>query len=375
MDENKTCRKTRGALRRFAVLVAMLFAACAIAAPVTAADINPETYFKGKTINLIVDFKPGGGTDLHARHFAQTWGKFIPGNPNIVVRNIAPTPAGRNYVWKSKPDGLTISFLAAPGVGIEFVDKSAEFETDKFEYIGSHTGRDLVLMVRDTVPYKTLKDAKGGKVVLTMAEPVGRPEDISGKTLASSLMAYWMEAPMKILPIAQAGTADSLVMLERGDINTWIGGAVWYSITRMREGWLKKGFLKPIADLSNPDIKLNSNGETEMELENAMNWLTPEQKDLWEGLVLPEVLAGKTLATTPKTPPAVVNILRRAYENAFKDAEFAAAVEKIQREPITLINGEDMQKSVVRLHGAFKRHLPEYKKYQQLIYEKFVEGK
>ena len=370
-----TKRKTLGALRGFAVSLAMLFVACAIAAPVAAADINPETYFKGKTINLIVDFKPGGGTDLHARHFAQTWGKFIPGNPNIVVRNIAPTPAGRNYVWKSKPDGLTISFLAAPGVGIEFVDKSAEFETDKFEYIGSHTGRDLVLMARDTVPYKTLKDAKGGKVVLTMAEPVGRPEDISGKTLASALMAYWMEAPMNILPIAQAGTADSLVMLERGDINTWIGGAVWYSITRMREGWLKKGFLKPIADLSNPDIKLNSNGETEMELENAMNWLTPEQKDLWEGLVLPEVLAGKTLATTPKTPPAVVNVLRRAYENAFKDAEFAAAVEKIQREPITLINGEEMQKSVVRLHGAFKRHLPEYQKYQKLIYEKFVEGK
>jgi hypothetical protein len=355
--------------------MSMLFAAFGIAASAHAADINPETYFKDKTISLIVDFKPGGGTDLHARHFAQTFGKFIPGNPNIVVRNISPNPAGRNYVWKSKPDGLTISFLAAPGIGVEFTDASAKFESDKFEYIGSHTGRDLVLLSRDTVPYKTLKDAKGGKVVLTMGETVGRPEDISGKVLASSLMAYWMDAPMKILPIAQSGTADSLVMLERGDINTWVGGAVWYSLPRMREGWFKKGFLKPIANLSNPDIELRSNGEITMELENAMDWLTPEQKDIWEGLVLPEVLAGKTLATTPKTPPAVVNILRRSYENAFKDAEFAAGVEKIQREPITLINGETMQKSVVRLHAAFKKHLPEYKKYQKLIYDRYVAGK
>lgn len=374
MNGHNIRRTIRGGrcLRGAVVAASMLFASIGAA---SAADINPETYFKGKTINLIVDFKPGGGTDLHARHFSQTFGKFIPGNPQINVRNIAPNPAGRNYVWKSKPDGLTISFLAAPGVGSEFTDQAAHFESDKFEYIGAHTGRDLVLLARDTVPYKTLREAKGGKVVLTMGETVGRPEDISGKVLASSLMAYWMDAPMKILPIAQAGTADSLIMLERGDINTWIGGAIWYSLPRMRQGWFKKGFLKPIADLSNPDVKLGSNGETEMELENAINWLTPEQKDIWEGLVLPEVLSGKALATTPKTPPAVVKILRTAYENAFKDAEFAAAVEKIQREPITLIKGEDMQKSVVRLHAAFKKHLPEYKKYQKLIYDRYVGGK
>jgi len=363
-------------LRGVAVSMSMLFAAIGFGtAPSAAADINPETYFEGKTINLIVDFKPGGGTDLHARHFATSFGKFIPGNPQIVVRNIAPTPAGRNYVWKSKPDGLTISFLAAPGIGVEFTDASAKFESDKFEYIGSHTGRDLMLLVRDTVPYKTLKDAKGGKVPLIMGETVGRPEDISGKLLAATLMAYWMDAPVKIMPIAQAGTADSLVMLERGDINTWVGGAVWYALPRMREGWFKKGFLRPIADMSNPDVKLASNGETTMDLENAINWLTPEQQDIWEGLALPEVLAGKTLATTPKTPPEIVKILRTAYVNAFKDPEFAAAVEKIQREPITLINGEDMQKRVVRLHAAFKRHLPEYKKYQKLIYDRYVSGK
>ena len=115
MKKDDSCRSTKSTLRRIAVSMSMLFAAFGIAASAHAADINPETYFKGKTISLVVDFRPGGGTDLHARHFAQTFGKFIPGNPNIVVRNISPNPAGRNYVWKSKPDGLTISFLAEPG--------------------------------------------------------------------------------------------------------------------------------------------------------------------------------------------------------------------------------------------------------------------
>jgi tripartite-type tricarboxylate transporter receptor subunit TctC len=55
---------------------------------VTAAEFDAEQYFKGKTINLVVDFKPGGGTDLQARYFASNWGRYIPGHPKIKVSNL-----------------------------------------------------------------------------------------------------------------------------------------------------------------------------------------------------------------------------------------------------------------------------------------------
>src|SRR5215472_10786798 len=84
-----------------------------LGASARAADIDPATYFKGKTITLIVDFKPGGGTDVQARYFAARFGKFIPGEPRIVVTNLFPIPAGRNFTWNAKPDGTSISFLAA----------------------------------------------------------------------------------------------------------------------------------------------------------------------------------------------------------------------------------------------------------------------
>ena len=80
-----------------------------------AADFDAAKHFKGKTIRLIVDFKPGGGTDIQARYFAAQWGKFVPGNPKFVVSNLFPNPSGRNYVWKAKPDGTTLSFLASAG--------------------------------------------------------------------------------------------------------------------------------------------------------------------------------------------------------------------------------------------------------------------
>jgi tripartite-type tricarboxylate transporter receptor subunit TctC len=342
--------------------------------PLAAADFDAEKHFKGKTISLVLDFRAGGGTDIQARYFASKFGKFVPGNPQIVVRNLFPLPAGQNYVWKSKADGLTLGFLAAPSIGLELTDPAAEFKSNEFKNIGSHTSRDLILVARDTVPYKTLKDAKGGATKITMGEAIGSPEDLTGKAMAAALLAHWMDAPMKIVPVANAGTADVLLMLERGDVNSWIAGAQWYALTKLRPGWFKNGFVKVIADLGNPDVKLGSNGESTLDMPNAMTWLTPEQKDIWEGIVLPEVLSGKTLIAPPSTPDHILKVLRTSYVAAVKDPEFAQGLEKIQGEPINLLTGEQMQAQIERLHAAYKKHLPTYKKLQQEIYDRYVKG-
>jgi len=73
-----------------------------------------ESFYKGKTIRLIVGLAPGGGYDLYARTIARHMGKHIPGNPTIVVENM--TGAGSiiagNYMYKAaKPDGLTIGHI------------------------------------------------------------------------------------------------------------------------------------------------------------------------------------------------------------------------------------------------------------------------
>jgi tripartite-type tricarboxylate transporter receptor subunit TctC len=43
-----------------------------------AADFDAAKHFKGQTMRLVVDFKPGGGTDIQARYFSRFWGKFVP---------------------------------------------------------------------------------------------------------------------------------------------------------------------------------------------------------------------------------------------------------------------------------------------------------
>lgn len=338
-------------------------------------DFNAANHFKGKTIKIVVDFKAGGGTDIQARYFASNWGKFIPGSPRLEVSNIFPNPAGQNFVWRSKPDGLTLSFTASPGIGRELVDPDAKFENERFTPIGAHAARDLVLLARGTLPYKSLHEARGSKVEITVAEPVGRPDDINGKLLAVGLLSMWLDVPLRFITVARSGTSDTLLMLERGDVNGYVSGSQWYALPRLRPGWLANGFLKPVADMSHPDSPLLTNSEIKMPIPNAITWLDQEQKEVWKGLVLPEVVYGKGIVGPPDMPPPVAKALRAAYEAAVKDPTFAAGLEKIQQQPIALTAGDKLEQILKEYTAAYKKQAPKIRSIQQQVYDRYIKAK
>src|SRR5262245_23064512 len=71
-------------------------AAAFLAASPAAAQPAPDV-FRGKTITISVGFSAGGGYDLHARVLARHFGRFVPGNPAIVVKN-SPGAGGLGLV-------------------------------------------------------------------------------------------------------------------------------------------------------------------------------------------------------------------------------------------------------------------------------------
>jgi tripartite-type tricarboxylate transporter receptor subunit TctC len=341
------------------------------AGPAQAVDAN---YFKGKTIRLIVDFKPGGGTDTQARYFAAKWGKFLPGNPRITVSNLFPNPSGRNYVWRSKPDGLTLSFVASASTGREMMDKNAKFEIAKFVQIGSHAKRDVVLLGRGTLPYNSLLEAQGSKAMIVLAEPAGAASDLDGKLLAVGMLSMWLDAPLKIASVARSGTADSLLMLERGDTTGYIAGSQWYALPKLRPGWFKSGYVKPLADLGHPDTPAVPNSEIKMPLPNAVTWMTPEQKSLWEGLVLPGIIYGKGITAPPGLPADIAKVLRDSYAKATKDPSFAAGLERIQGQPIIFLHGAKLQTMITKATVSFKKTLPKLGKLRKDVYSRYFKG-
>jgi tripartite-type tricarboxylate transporter receptor subunit TctC len=75
-----------------------------------------QAYYAGKTIEILVPFGAGGGTDIETRFLAPFLEKHIAGNPRIAVRNMpgGGSILGANwYVQNAKTDGLQV--LATSG--------------------------------------------------------------------------------------------------------------------------------------------------------------------------------------------------------------------------------------------------------------------
>src|SRR3972149_11219023 len=73
---------------------------------------SAEEFYKGKTINLIVGFSAGGGYDTTARTLAPYLKKHLPGNPDIIVQNMAGAGSLKapNYLYNVAPqDGTALS--------------------------------------------------------------------------------------------------------------------------------------------------------------------------------------------------------------------------------------------------------------------------
>ncbi|MBI2859249.1 MAG: hypothetical protein HYX90_09240 [Chloroflexi bacterium] len=94
--------------------------------------------FAGKTITMVVPYAPGGSSDILARVLSKHLGRFLPGNPAVVVRNIAGGEAiiGTNQVFASKPDGLTIMVGGGSVAMADLLDKPAL----KFDSLTQMTG-------------------------------------------------------------------------------------------------------------------------------------------------------------------------------------------------------------------------------------------
>jgi len=85
-----------------------------VSAPAHAADAVAD-FYKGKTVQVLVGFGPGGGYDLYARTLARYMGRHIPGNPTMVPQNM-PGAGGikvMNYLYNvARKDGTVIGTFA-----------------------------------------------------------------------------------------------------------------------------------------------------------------------------------------------------------------------------------------------------------------------
>ena len=134
-----------------------------------------EDFYQGKQIRLIVGSATGGGYDAYARLIARHWPEFIPGNPTVVVQNMAGAGSlkAMNYLANNAPkDGTAVAGIQnhigyEPMLGISGggATDAVQFDPLKVNWIGSAAKEVSVAVVWHTSPIKTLEDAQKREVV------------------------------------------------------------------------------------------------------------------------------------------------------------------------------------------------------------------
>ena len=145
--------------------VAAMALSAAFAMP-TQADPIAE-FYKDRQVDLIVGHGAGGGYDIYARLLARYFGKYLPGNPSVIVQNMAGAGSLRavNYLYNVAPkDGTAIGMFSRnmPLMGILGGNSKVMFDAHKFTWLGSSSSfvnDAYILIVRKDAPVKSIDEA------------------------------------------------------------------------------------------------------------------------------------------------------------------------------------------------------------------------
>src|ERR1043166_5611198 len=101
---------TRNRARALMKTISILALVIALIAPCKA-SADAGDFYQGKTITIVVGYSPGGGYDINARLVARHFGRFIPGNPSVVVSNMPGAGSLRSveYIQRRAPRDGTVA--------------------------------------------------------------------------------------------------------------------------------------------------------------------------------------------------------------------------------------------------------------------------
>jgi tripartite-type tricarboxylate transporter receptor subunit TctC len=297
--------------RSFVVAAAFALAA---AAP-TAAQAQ---YYAGKTITIVVGYKPGGGYDRTARMLARHLPDHIPGKPSVIVQNMpgANSLIAANHVYNvAKPDGLTIgTFNRNLPIAQLLKVEGVKFDMTKFAWIGSAASESTILAIRSDLPYKTIEDLKKAKepVVIGATGPGANTYDFP------LLLKEMLGLNLKVVS-GYSSSADIMLAIERKEVDGRAG-----SFSSIRP-FIDRKLVIPLvrARATEPGIEKlpvdenlapNARAKAIMALRSA-----------------PEVI-GRPYVMPPKTPPELVQAMQSAFAAAIKDPALVAEAQKAKAE-------------------------------------------
>ena len=328
------------ATRTARTLVAVL--ALAASLPATAQS------FAGKTVTIIVGYKPGGGYDATARLLARYLPNHLAGKPTVIVQNM---PGGNsiiaaNHLYNvAKPDGLTVGTFnrnlpIAQLTGVQGV----KFDVRKFAWIGSAANETTILAIRADLPYRNFEELRKAKepVVIGSTGPGANTHDFP------LLLKDLVGVNLKIVS-GYSSSADIMLAVERKEVDGRAG-----SFSSLQP-FIDRKLVRPIVRARTTERGLEQLPVDESFAPN------PKARAIMALRSAPEQVA-RPYVLPPKTPDAVVRAMRDAFAKAVKDPGLLADAKKAQMD-LQFTSGDEAVKILSEVLQQPKDIVDEFSKY------------
>jgi tripartite-type tricarboxylate transporter receptor subunit TctC len=322
------------------------FATAAFAGMLSAAPAAAQDYYAGKTIELIVGGGAGGGYDIYARVVARHIGRFIPGNPNIVVKNMpgASSNKAAQYITAIAPkDGTSVGAIMPGAIMGPLLDERAAplFDPTKVRYIGTANSGTRVCVTLKGTKISTFEDAQKVKAKFGGSGPNDSTFEYGNLHRNTSGAAFDVVAGYR-------GTPDMALAMERGEIDG-ICGWDWSSFKSQKPDWLRDNKANVLLQVSiDPHPEL-----TKMGVPTVWKYVKNEDDRKVVELVVSQTIFHRSYIAPPETPPAQLEILRTAFDRTMEDKQFLADAEK-SRVDIEPLSGAKVQDVIAKLYTTPK---------------------
>ncbi|HTM61926.1 MAG TPA: tripartite tricarboxylate transporter substrate-binding protein [Burkholderiales bacterium] len=326
----------------------LALAAALLPAVITAAAAAQPTNFAGKTITIIVGYKPGGGYDATARLLARHLPNHIPGKPTVIVQNMpgGNSIIGANHMYNvAKPDGLTIGTFNRnlPIAQLTRV-QGVKFDMLKFAWIGSAANETTILAVRNDLPYKTFEDLRKAKepVVIGSTGPGANTYDFP------LLLKDLVGLNFKIVS-GYSSSADIMLAVERKEADARAG-----SLSSLQP-FIDRGLVHPVIRARSTQPGLEKLPVDESFAPN------PRAKAIMALRSAPEQVA-RPYVLPPNTPADIVKVMRKAFADSIADPAAQAEAKKAKMD-FDFTDGDEALKIMKDVLNQPKDIVDEFSKY------------
>jgi tripartite-type tricarboxylate transporter receptor subunit TctC len=303
--------------------------------PISAAQAQNESaraFYANKTVEMVVGTGPANDFDFRGRLIAKYIGKYIPGNPTVVVRNMPGAGGVVAMNWLANVaahDGTKIHMLF-PAMGISQAVKwpGVNFDLRRFALLGNTTDSPNILVTWKQKGILTIEDAKKRDVIL------GSTPGNTGLYYANALNQM-IGTRFKVIS-GYPSTNDVTVAMERGEVEGRASNTL-SSWEETKPDWFREhklSVLFQVALKAHPDLPgvpllqdLATNAGDRAILELFTN----------------SAVLARAVVTTPDVPADRLAALREAFDQVIKDPELLAEARE-RRIDISALDGPTSQR-------------------------------